>query len=303
MDSSEGSKVQEGEAFTLFDIDGVSSSSSPHGDQDEKMPVWPVYLFNALNMVTGCATLAVAKQLFNPANFMVREKDVKNLPSWYASNYTKSISKVAVRRIFYDMGVLMVASGMYQGINVGLRAARGTDDAANLSVAGGVSAAFLGATFFDTTSFRRVGIWGVTGALLGYYGFQERQAIREQLLDRQKELEQRLMHVSADKVHTELDVNLYRRLLKLEEQDKLDHIKDHLQQQGALSAPSSAVAAAASDGGGSSSSNGLYGEGIGGDGTAAADADSAWSGLMQSAPWLSGSNSSSSSDNVARPQR
>ena len=58
------------------------------------MPVWPVYLFNALNVVTGCATLAVAKQLFNPANFMVREKDVKNLPSWYASNYTKSISKV-----------------------------------------------------------------------------------------------------------------------------------------------------------------------------------------------------------------
>ena len=54
--------------------------------------------------------------------------------------------QVAVRRIFYDMGVLMVASGVYQGINVGLRAARGTDDAANLSVAGGVSAAFLGAT-------------------------------------------------------------------------------------------------------------------------------------------------------------
>jgi hypothetical protein len=62
--------------------------------QEEKMPVWPVYVFSALNMVTGCATLAVAKQLFNPANFMVREKDVKNLPSWYASNYTKSISKV-----------------------------------------------------------------------------------------------------------------------------------------------------------------------------------------------------------------
>lgn len=62
--------------------------------QDEKMPVWPVYMFNALNMVTGCATVAVAKQLFNPANFMVKEKDVRNLPSWYASNYGKSIAKV-----------------------------------------------------------------------------------------------------------------------------------------------------------------------------------------------------------------
>ena len=114
------------------------------------------------------------------------------------------------------------------------------------------------------------------------------------------------MHVSADKVHTELDVNLYRRLLKLEEQDKLDHIKDHLQQQGALPSPSPAVAAAAAsdgNGNGSSSSNGFYGEGIGGGQTAAADADSAWSGLMQSAPWLSGSNSSSSSDNGAKPQR
>jgi hypothetical protein len=56
------------------------------------------------------------------------------------------VPQVAVRRIFYDMGVLMVASGMYQGIHVGLRTARGADDAANLALAGGVSAAFLGAT-------------------------------------------------------------------------------------------------------------------------------------------------------------
>jgi hypothetical protein len=103
------------------------------------------------------------------------------------------------------------------------------------------------------------------------------------------------MHVPADKVHVELDVNLYRRLLKLEEQEKLDQIKDHLHQQGALP-PAVSAAAAGEAGDGSSSGLGLGGSRPGNSSFGQQrDADAAWGGLMQSAPWLQGSSNSSSS--------
>jgi heme/copper-type cytochrome/quinol oxidase subunit 3 len=55
-------------------------------------------------------------------------------------------TQAVAKRVMFDTGILLIASGTWYGAQHGLRALRGVDDAANVAVAGGLSAGFLGAT-------------------------------------------------------------------------------------------------------------------------------------------------------------
>lgn len=50
------------------------------------------------------------------------------------------------RNILKDTSVLMAATGTWYGVQAGMKALRGTEDAVNVCVAGTISAALLGAT-------------------------------------------------------------------------------------------------------------------------------------------------------------
>lgn len=50
------------------------------------------------------------------------------------------------RNILRDTSVLMAATGTWYGVQIGLKAVRGKEDAVNVSLAGAVSAAIMGAT-------------------------------------------------------------------------------------------------------------------------------------------------------------
>jgi len=86
---------------------------------------------------------------------------------------------------------------------------RGVDDSANTTAAGAISAALLGASLFGDgrragaltanaaaaaaapRAFVRIGLWAAVGAWMGHAAWDDRQRMRELLLKRQQELEQR----------------------------------------------------------------------------------------------------------------
>jgi hypothetical protein len=51
---------------------------------------WATQAFSALNVVTGCAAIAVAKQMVNPANIQGPPADLSNLPKWYQLRFPQT---------------------------------------------------------------------------------------------------------------------------------------------------------------------------------------------------------------------
>ncbi|KAF6266020.1 hypothetical protein COO60DRAFT_1475178 [Scenedesmus sp. NREL 46B-D3] len=237
---------------------------APQQAQDSSQVPSPLtrFAYTSMNVFVSCSALAIAKQIINPANYLRNEaaaqEATKQLPAWFVQQYqSRRVASDMTRNIIKDTSVLMAASATWYGVQIGMKAVRGTEDAANACAAGTLSAALLGAAFIEPFRASRAGMWAAVGGIAGYYGFKEQQALRAALLQRQQELEQKHLHRSAEQVHTKLDSKLLQQLLELEQQDQVKQFKSRMQKE---------TAASKADAEAGSSEN--------------------WQTLMSSAPWL-----------------
>eukprot|EP00878_Enallax_costatus_P003864 GHUV01004081.1.p1 GENE.GHUV01004081.1~~GHUV01004081.1.p1 ORF type:complete len:181 (+),score=81.23 GHUV01004081.1:2106-2648(+) len=122
----------------------------------------------------------------------------------------------------------MLSTGAWYGVQRGMKAVRGKEDAVNVAVAGSVSAALLGAAFIEPFKLPRVGFWGALGGLAGYFGYKEQQALKAALLERQQALEKKHMHKDDEHVQQKLNSKLLKKLLEMEQQEQLNQLKSQV---------------------------------------------------------------------------
>lgn len=231
--------------------EAAESSSSATGP-----PRAASYAFAALNVITSCAAVAIAKQMMNPQNLRSAAAAADphphpsppppptDVPPWFRDTYKQwaagEAGRAAVRRVARDTAVLAGASVVWYGAELGLKTARGgKDDALNPAVAGGLGAGLIGLGFFGdaagaasaSTSAavrdalrRRVlvrsGLWAGAGASLGAWGWGEAQRARGAMLRRQQELERKHLGTSEGEVAESLDGRLLRKLARMEEAER-----------------------------------------------------------------------------------
>ncbi|WIA15991.1 hypothetical protein OEZ85_012728 [Tetradesmus obliquus] len=270
----DGQQQQFSDEFKLLDVTSTDGSAAAIQQsfqhdasaqvQDDSQGISPLtrFAYTSANVFFSCSALAIAKQIINPANYLRDEAAVqeatKQLPAWFAQQYqSRRVASDMMRNIIKDTSVLMAASATWYGVQVGLQAVRGKKDAFNACAAGTLSAALLGAAFIEPFKASRAGMWAAVGGLAGYYGFQEQQALRAALLQRQQELEQKHMHKPPEQLHTKLDTKLLKQLLEMDQQQKVGEFKSRMQKE---------AAASKADAEAGSSDN--------------------WQKLMGSAPWL-----------------
>ncbi|GBF92685.1 hypothetical protein Rsub_05054 [Raphidocelis subcapitata] len=291
---------------TGFGDDGAGPAGAAGLDDDEDLglpPAWVRYSAAGVNVAVASVALATAKQLFSPATLFggpgaaapgappppgaaaAAAKAAEELPEWMRQRYGYAWGGAAggaagrsiVRRIARDSAVLMGASASWYGVQAAAQWARGgADDAANTTLAGAVSAAFLGAKLFgDAARGRaalRVGLWAAAGAWMGRAAWEDRRRVQQLLLKRQQELEQSHLGVPPERVKGELDRELLVRLLRREAKARAARVQQQVQ------AGAGGGAAGAAGGGPAGA-----GAGAGGGG---ADDDAAWRQLIESPPWL-----------------
>ncbi|KAI8471088.1 MAG: hypothetical protein J3K34DRAFT_244282 [Monoraphidium minutum] len=301
-------------------VDGAAAAAQLGLEDGEEAyqlpPPWVRYGITGLNIFTACVAMATAKQMMTPSNFArppgaagaaaaaaapsagaatAAAAAAAELPAWMRQRYGSGGSswmpgRNIALRIARDTGVLCGASAAWYGVQGALAYARGgADDAINTAAAGATSAAFLGWRLFGDAAggllaspraAARVGIWAAVGAWMGRAAWEDRQRVRGLLLKRQQELEQKHLHVPADRVRQNLDRELLIRLLRKEEKVQAARIQQHMESRGAVAPARGAAAAAAG------AAAGTQGAAAAAPGAQDGGEDVAWRQLIESPPWL-----------------